>query len=104
DFAQALFSERLYRNEAGLVLELRAGGRSVLMPSDVEAPGLAGVMPHLGRADVLFAPHQGSHVTGLESLLQHLRPEHIIVSARDSFPSDESMRAFDASGAKVWRT
>ena len=104
DFARGLMKESNRRNDAGLVLELQAGDRRVLLPSDVETPGLAGAMPHLGHADVLFAPHQGSRVDGLESLLNRLRPGHVVISARDSFPAPQSMQAYESSGASVWPT
>lgn len=104
EFARGLMKEAERRNDAGLVLELQAGERRVLMPSDVETAGLAGVLPHIEDADVLFAPHQGSRVDGLESLLARLRPEHIVLSARDSFPAPESLLAYESSGADVWTT
>lgn len=103
-FARGLIKEAERRNDAGLVLELQAGERRVLLPSDVEATGLAGVLPHVKRADVLFAPHQGSRVDGLDSILQRLQPDHVVLSARDSFPAPESVTAYEGSGAKVWRT
>lgn len=103
-FARAIMNEEARRNDGGLVLELQARERRVLLPSDVESDGLAGVVPHLQGADVLFAPHQGSHVEGLDSLLQRLRPAHVILSARDTFPAEASMQAYQASGAAVWKT
>ncbi|MCG3184634.1 MAG: hypothetical protein ICCCNLDF_02762 [Planctomycetes bacterium] len=103
-FARAIMNEEARRNDGGLVLELQAGERRVLLPSDVESDGLAGVIPHLQGVDVLFAPHQGSHVEGLDSLLQRLRPAHVILSARETFPSEDAMLAYDGSGAAVWKT
>lgn len=105
DFVKGLISPEIQRNEGGLVLEIRAGERRVLLPSDVEADGMAGVVPLLDRpVDVLFAPHQGSAVEGLPALLQRLQPGHVIVSARETFPSADAMRAYEATGAEVWRT
>src|SRR5690606_40300932 len=46
-FARAIMNEEARRNDGGLVLELQAGERRVLLPSDVESDGLAGVIPHL---------------------------------------------------------
>ena len=78
----------------------------MLLPSDVESAGLAGVMPLMDQrgVDVLFAPHQGSHVDGLDSLLKRLRPGHVVLSARETFPAEDAIAAYDASGARVWRT
>lgn len=94
------------RNDAGLVLQLEAGNRRVLLPSDVEHRGFAGFMETLGRrgVDVMFAPHQGSNVTGLDGLLARLRPSHVVLSAKDTFPADEAMASYQASGAKLWLT
>ncbi|MBZ0135702.1 MAG: ComEC/Rec2 family competence protein [Planctomycetes bacterium] len=103
DYARALMHEPARRNEAGLVLELAAGERRVLLPSDVETTGLAGVLPHVGRADVLFAPHQGSRVDGLDSILRRLQPAHVVLSARDSFPAPESVASYERTST-VWRT
>ncbi|MCA8913904.1 MAG: ComEC/Rec2 family competence protein [Planctomycetes bacterium] len=105
-FASSVISEQTRRNDSGLVLELLAGERRVLLPSDVESAGLAGVMPLMDQrgVDVLFAPHQGSHVDGLDSLLKRLRPGHVVLSARETFPAEDAIAAYDASGARVWRT
>jgi beta-lactamase superfamily II metal-dependent hydrolase len=54
--------------------------------------------------EVLFAPHQGSAVTGLESILAALKPKHVLVSSREAFPAPESMVMYEGSGARVWRT
>lgn len=104
-FVQALFNEQEMRNDGGLVIELEAGNRRVLLPSDVEHRGLSGFMGRytLRGVDVLFAPHQGSAVLGLEDLLARLRPEHVIVSARETFPADESMVAY-AAKSRLWPT
>jgi competence protein ComEC len=104
NFARELMDPVTRRNEGGLVLELAAGGRRVLLPSDTESRGLAGVLPHVGAVDVLFAPHQGSRVDGLQSILDRLQPAHVVVSARESFPDAESMRLYADSGAAVWTT
>ncbi|MBK8206570.1 MAG: ComEC/Rec2 family competence protein [Planctomycetes bacterium] len=103
-WAHGLMNAREQRNDAGLVLELQAGPTRVLLPSDVETRGLAGVLPLVPRAHVLFAPHQGSAVDGLPDILRQWQPAHVVVSARESFPADSAMRAYAASGAELWTT
>lgn len=105
-YVASVMPETTRRNDGGLVLLLKAGERRVLLPSDVETRGLAGVMPQLkGRpVDVLFAPHQGSHVDGLPALLAELRPVHVVVSARESFPAEDAMAAYNSSVPDVWQT
>ncbi|MCA8911307.1 MAG: ComEC/Rec2 family competence protein [Planctomycetes bacterium] len=97
-------SER--HNDAGLVLLLQAGERRVLLPSDVESDGLAGVLPLLDDKpiDVLMAPHHGSHVDGLPSMLQRLQPEHVVLSARESFPAEDSLVIYGKAVPNVWQT
>lgn len=106
DYVTNVISEDNRRNDGGLVLLLRAGSRRVLLPSDVESDGLAGVLPLLGPepVDVLFAPHQGSHVDGLPSILQRLKPTHVLLSARETFPAEDAMTAYEASTPHVWKT
>lgn len=100
----AVANERLQRNEGSLVLLLKAGPTGVLLPGDAENAGFAGYAPLLkGPTKVLFAPHQGSKVEGISDMLAKLRPEHVIVSARETFPSSESMQAYQAQ-AKVYPT
>ncbi len=103
-FVRGMISDREQRNEGGLVLELQAGPTRVLLPSDVETRGLAAVLPELGRADILFAPHQGSLVAGLPEILRALAPKHVVISARETFPAEESLQAYEDSGARVWKT
>jgi competence protein ComEC len=104
EWARGLISERLRRNEGNLVLELRSGDARVLMPSDAETPAFAGFLPMVERADVLFAPHQGSRVTGLPWLLEQLQPGHVVISTREGFPAESSLEAYKQSGAEVWKT
>ncbi len=104
DWTHGLMSAREQRNDGGLVLELQAGPSRVLLPSDVETRGLAGVLPLAPRVDVLFAPHQGSAVDGLPQMLAQWQPAHVVVSARESFPADSAMQVYAASEAQVWKT
>ncbi|MCA8937418.1 MAG: ComEC/Rec2 family competence protein [Planctomycetes bacterium] len=106
NYVSDIIPESTQRNDGGLVLLLQAGTRRVLLPSDVESDGLAGVMPLLGDkpVDILFAPHQGSHVDGLPSILQRLRPAHVLLSARETFPAEDAMDAYQASVPHVWKT
>jgi len=104
EYARSLLPDRLRRNEGNLVLELAAGDARVLIPSDAETPAFAGFLADVERADVLFAPHQGSRVTGLPWLLERLQPAHVVISTRDGFPAQESLDAYNNSGAEVWKT
>jgi len=104
EFARALIGESERRNATGLVLEIKLGSRRVLMPADVEHQGFAGFVHRLGKVDVLFAPHQGSRVDGLDGLLARLKPANVVVSARETFPAEESMESYANCGAALWNT
>jgi beta-lactamase superfamily II metal-dependent hydrolase len=54
--------------------------------------------------DVLFAPHQGSAVNGLPDMLARMKPAHVVVSARESFPAESALDAYESSGATLWCT
>ena len=104
-FVEDLITKADGRNEGALVLELQAGSRRVLLPSDVEHRGFAGFVDRYRTrgVDVLLAPHQGSEVEGLEGLLDLLRPEHVIVSARPGFASESALDTYRAR-ARLWQT
>ena len=74
------------------------------MPADVEHRGFAGFVDRLGRIDVLYAPHQGSKVEGLDGLLARMAPAHVVVSARETFVAEEAMESYAKSGAHLWNT
>ncbi len=103
EYIHALLPPADRRNEGGMVLELAAGSRRILLPGDVEHRGLAPLIEGLGEVDVLFAPHQGSAVEGLAGLLARLRPEHIVVSARQTFADESALEAYRAAGV-LWTT
>ncbi|CAG0963399.1 ComE operon protein 3 [Planctomycetaceae bacterium] len=103
-FASALIASGSVRNDTGLVLEIKLGKRRVLMPGDVEHRGFAGFVDQVGPIDVLYAPHQGSKVEGLDGLLVRMKPVHVVVSARETFVAEESMETYARSGAQLWNT
>jgi competence protein ComEC len=103
-FSNALITSGSVRNDTGLVLEISLGNRRVLMPADVEHRGFAGFVDQLGPIDVLYAPHQGSKVEGLEGLLARMKPAHVVVSARETFVAEEAMETYSKSVAHLWNT
>lgn len=71
------------RNASSLVLELRYGGRRVLLTGDMDARAemaLLGREPHL-RADVLKVAHHGSRTSSSAAFLDAIRPRIALVSA-----------------------
>ena len=71
------------RNEDSVVLELRLGSVSVVLPGDIGREGEHALLPRLepGRLVVLKAPHHGSATSSTAELLDVLRPAAVIFSA-----------------------
>ncbi|MHC4840450.1 MAG: ComEC/Rec2 family competence protein [Planctomycetota bacterium] len=104
EFVDSLISKRDWRNEGGFVLVLEAGESRVVVPADVESA----VWTHGARRgnQLLVAPHQGSRVSGLKSILEQLQPEHIVISARSTFPPGDVIKEYDAytNTYKTWES
>jgi competence protein ComEC len=85
-------------NDRSLVLRVHAGGRTIMLPGDVEEAAIQGLLSAeaAGRvrlsADVLIAPHHGS-VAGKETavFLAVVDPEVIIVSSATPRPAFEAV-------------
>jgi len=70
-------------NDTSLVLRVSAGGRSILLPGDVEAHGQS-ALAKLGdrlRSDVLVLPHHGGWRKTLPEFVAAVQPKVILVSA-----------------------
>ncbi len=98
------------RNDDSLVLEIRHGEVSFVLPGDIGAEveaGLAGLLPPAARR-VLKVPHHGSRTSSSPALVAALDPELAIVSAgranRFGHPAPEVVRRYEAAGAVVLET
>ena len=98
------------RNDDSLVLELRYGDVSVVLPGDIEA-GVEGVVaarlePAAWR--VLKAPHHGSRTSSSARFVEALHPTLAVVSAgRDNafgHPHPDVMTRYEAAGTVVLMT
>lgn len=95
-------------NDTSLVLRVSAGGRSILLPGDVEAHGQS-VLAKLGqrlRSDVLLLPHHGGWRKTLPELVAAVQPKIILVSSsrdpqgsgKETDPSREFLRSLKTPG------
>ncbi len=92
-------------NANSLVLHLRWGGRSMILPGDLEPPGTAMVvnLPRPKAGGILMAPHHGSLRMDAASVLEWARPQETIVSggARASKPEVQEMLSVHGSEVHV---
>ncbi len=98
------------RNDDSLVLELRYGDVSIVLPGDVEAGverAVAAVLEPAPRR-VVKAPHHGSRTSSSAAFVEALRPSVAIVSAgrHNGFghPHPEVVARYEAVGAVVLAT
>ncbi|MFI8106269.1 ComEC/Rec2 family competence protein [Streptomyces sp. NPDC086023] len=96
-------------NDASVVLLVRAGGVSLLLPGDLEPAAQSALLtarPELGPVDVLKVAHHGSAHQD-PALLERLRPRLALVPVgenRYGHPAPGTMAALRRSGAAVLRT
>jgi competence protein ComEC len=71
------------RNDDSVVLEVRYGDVSILLPGDIGAEVERSLIPYLspGRLTVLKAAHHGSATSSSEAFIEALRPAAVIFSA-----------------------
>ncbi len=92
-------------NANSLVLHLCWGGRSMILPGDLEPPGTAVLvnLPRPNAGSILMAPHHGSLRMNAASVLDWARPRETIVSGgrRASKPEVHEMLSLHGSNVHV---
>ncbi|MCP3103195.1 DNA internalization-related competence protein ComEC/Rec2 [Myxococcus sp. K15C18031901] len=95
-------------NDRSIVLRVRHGDVTLLLPGDVEADAEAELAPRLGAVTVMKAPHHGSRTSSTPALLEETRPRHVIFCVgrrnRFGFPHPEVEARYRAQGSECWRT
>ena len=89
-----------FENDSSLVLRVRSGGRSLLLPGDVEETAQAELLklpPGTLSADVLVLPHHGSPLSTLGPLIQAVAPAVVVQS--NSYRG-ENARLIEALGGR----
>jgi len=98
------------RNDDSLVLELRRGSVSIVLPGDIGAEVERTLSPHLPDAAlrILKAPHHGSATSSSGPFLDALRPRVTVISAgranRYGHPAPAVVGRYVAAGAEIFRT
>jgi competence protein ComEC len=98
------------RNDDSVVLEIRIGAVSVVLPGDIGKEGERAILPRLeqGRLVILKAPHHGSATSSSQELLDRLRPKAVIVSCgrnnRFGHPHPTVLERYRTMGSAIFST
>ncbi|QGJ71030.1 Hypothetical protein PBC10988_27330 [Planctomycetales bacterium 10988] len=94
-------------NANSLVLQVEWAGRMLLLPGDLEPPGIYHWLYRdrsPGPCDVLLAPHHGSWRSDPWAMAEAVRPKTVVISRGDSLGIDRTISAYEAKGAEVFST
>lgn len=98
-------------NHLSCVLRVEAGGRRMLLTSDIEAPDEAELLrryPDMLHADVLLMPHHGSKTSSTPAFLQAVEASEAVIPvgyrSRFGHPKAEVVARHEAMGSHIWRT
>jgi len=92
-------------NANSVTLLVEFAGRRLLLPGDIESPGLDDVLAELPTdCDVVMAPHHGSPRSDPEGLMEWATPELVVVSGGNDPRAPEVAERFRAMGAEVRHT
>jgi competence protein ComEC len=90
---------------------VEAGGRRMLLTSDIEAPDEAALVqryPGGLKADVLLMPHHGSKTSSTPDFLQAVGALQAVIPvgyrSRFGHPKAEVLARYEAMAANIWRT
>jgi competence protein ComEC len=92
-------------NANSVMLAIEYAGRRMLLPGDLESPGIERVMadPPLD-CDVLLAPHHGSEQSDPPGFAAWSSPEWVIMSGRRPARTLASQISYQQAGAAVLHT
>lgn len=92
-------------NADSVVLHIRHAGRTLLLPGDLEADGLAQLLAQ-GPIDydVVMAPHHGSLLSQPTTFMGWAKPEHVVISGARNAQLTAIRRDYSAAGAHLWHT
>jgi competence protein ComEC len=92
-------------NANSITLAAEYRGRSVLLPGDLESPGLDDVIAELPYdCDVLLAPHHGSRQSDPPGFAAWSTPEWVVISGAGSDEIEPVVSTYRRAGANVVQT
>jgi competence protein ComEC len=91
-------------NANSLTLAVEYAGWRVLLPGDLESPGLQDLLAELPHdCDILLAPHHGSRRSDPPGFAAWSTPEWVVVSC-GNVEVTPSIRSYEAAGATAFQT
>jgi len=92
-------------NANSLVLSVAYAGAGILLPADIESPGLEDLLAEEPRGwHIVTAPHHGSAVEQQEAFADWARPAWVIFSGANPYSVQAAAAAYEARGARVLHT
>jgi len=92
-------------NANSVVLGIEYRGRRILLPGDLEPPGLESVTAELPRKyDVVMAPHHGSVHSDPEAFAEWCRASWVVISSGHGRNVQPVASVYEKHGAQVLRT
>jgi competence protein ComEC len=92
-------------NANSIVLQIDYAGRRILLPGDLETPGLEDVLAEAPLdCDVIMAPHHGSTRSNPAGFAAWSTPEYVVISGGHGRELDTVKAAFRNAGAEVFHT
>ncbi len=92
-------------NANSIVLAVECFGRRILLPGDLESPGLNDLLAEEPmRCDVLLAPHHGSRKSNSPELAAWCRPRWVVLSGGGRWNRPDIEATYRAVGGRVLQT
>jgi competence protein ComEC len=105
------YAEKRKSNNLSCVLRIEAGGKRMLLTSDIEARDEAAMLqrdPAALAAEVLLVPHHGSRTSSTPEFIAAVGAQHALIPVgyrnRFGHPKAGVVERLEASGARLWRT
>ncbi|OHB86539.1 MAG: hypothetical protein A2V98_20910 [Planctomycetes bacterium RBG_16_64_12] len=92
-------------NANSIVLAIEYFGRRILIPGDLESPGLDDMLAEEPwDCDVLLAPHHGSRSSNPPGLVKWCTPDWVIISGSLGSYQPDTVATYRSAGARVLHT
>lgn len=92
-------------NANSIVLLVEFAGRRLLLPGDLETPGMEELLTQTPLdCDALMAPHHGSMRSNPAGFLAWSTPEIVVISGSGKRDTTELVSAYERAGAQVFHT